>query len=77
MRGEQLSRQWRTLRQLEVAKNGLTGAEIAAESGVSLRTAYRDMDDLQLAGFQLYTDKVANVTRWRLIEDYRFTMLTS
>jgi predicted DNA-binding transcriptional regulator YafY len=72
MRGDQLSRQWRTLRQLEVAKNGLTAAEIAAQSGVSLRTAYRDMDDLQLAGFPLYTDKVANITRWRLIEDYRF-----
>jgi predicted DNA-binding transcriptional regulator YafY len=72
MRGDQLSRQWRTLRHLEVAKQGLTVAEISAESGVSLRTAYRDMDDLQLAGFPIYSEKEGKATRWRFIEDYRF-----
>jgi predicted DNA-binding transcriptional regulator YafY len=72
MRGDQLSRQWRILRRLEVSKHGLTAAEVAEESCVSLRTAYRDMDDLQLAGFPIYTEKEGQTTRWRLIEDYKF-----
>lgn len=38
MRGDQLSRQWRILRQIEVSKNGLTAAEIAKLGSVSLRT---------------------------------------
>jgi predicted DNA-binding transcriptional regulator YafY len=72
MRGDQLSRQWRILRRLEVSKHGLTAAEVAEEGDVSLRTAYRDMDDLQLAGFPIYTDKEGKTTRWRLIDDYEF-----
>ena len=74
MRGDQLSRQWRILRQLEVSKNGLTANEIAEEGDVSLRTAYRDMDDLQLAGFPIYTEKEGKVTRWRFIDDYKFKL---
>jgi predicted DNA-binding transcriptional regulator YafY len=72
MRGDQLSRQWRILRQLEVSKKGLTATEVSAEGGVSLRTAYRDMDDLQLAGFPIFTEKEGKVTRWRFIDDYKF-----
>lgn len=53
MRGEQFPRQWRILRKLEVSKKDLTAAEIEGESSVSLRTARRDMDDLQLAGFPI------------------------
>ena len=74
MRGDQLSRQWRVLRQLEVSKNGLPANEIAAEGGVSLRTAYRDMDHLQLAGFPIYTEKEGKDTRWRLMEGYNFNV---
>jgi len=51
MRGDQLSRQWRIIRQIETSKTGLTAAEIADLGNVSLRTAYRDLDDLQYAGF--------------------------
>jgi predicted DNA-binding transcriptional regulator YafY len=72
MRGDQLSRQWRILRRLEVSKHGLTAAEVAEESDVSLRTAYRDMDDLQLAGFPIYTEKEDKTTRWRFVDDYKF-----
>ena len=39
MRGDQLSRQWRVLRLLEVSRHGLTAAEVAEEGNVSLRTA--------------------------------------
>ncbi len=58
MRGDQLSRQWRILRQIEVSKNGLTAAEIAELGNVSHRTAYRDLGDLQLAGFPLFAEAV-------------------
>ncbi len=37
MRGDQLSRQWRILRQIETHRNGLTAAEIAKINQVSLR----------------------------------------
>ena len=72
MRGDQLSRQWRTLRQIEVSKNGMTAAEIADLGGVSLRTAYRDLDDLQLAGFPLYAEKGEKGNRWKFIDTYKF-----
>lgn len=55
-----------------MSKHGLTAAEVAEEGEISLRTAYRDMDDLQLAGFPIYTEKEGKTTRWRFIDDYRF-----
>ena len=70
MRGDQLSRQWQILRQIEVSKNGLTASEIAELCGVSLRTAYRDLDDLQFAGFPLYTEKGEKVNRWKFVDSY-------
>jgi predicted DNA-binding transcriptional regulator YafY len=72
MRGDQLSRQWRILRQLEVSKYGLTANQIAEAGRVSLRTAYRDMGDLEAAGFPLCAEKEGKVTRWRFMDDYRF-----
>jgi len=71
MRGDQLSRQWRILRQIEVSKNGLTAAEIAERGGVSPRTAYRDLDDLQLAGFPLFAEKGEKGNRWKFVDAYK------
>ena len=71
MRGDQLSRQWRILRQIEVSKNGLTAAEIAERGGVSPRTAYRDLDDLQLAGFPLFAEKSEKGNRWKFVDTYK------
>ena len=71
VRGDQLSRQWRILRQIEVSRNGLTAAEIADLSGGSLRTAYRDLDDLQQAGFPLYAEAGENGRRWMMVETYK------
>ncbi len=70
MRGDQLSRQWRIIRQIEASKIGLTATEIADLGDVSLRTAYRDLDDLQFAGFPLYTDKGEHGQRWKFIDSY-------
>jgi len=71
MRGDQLSRQWRVLRQLEVSKQGITANKIAELSGTSLRTAYRDLDDLQLAGFPLYSETRDGCQCWKFIDTYQ------
>jgi predicted DNA-binding transcriptional regulator YafY len=72
MRGDQLSRHWRILKQVELSKNGLTAAKIAEIGGASLRTAYRDLSDLQLAGFPLYTEKGEKGNRWKFVDTYKF-----
>lgn len=72
MRGDQLSRQWRILSRLEVSKNGLTANQVAEEGGVSLRTAYRDIADLEAAGFPILTEKEGKTTRWRFMDNYQF-----
>ena len=72
MRGDQLSRHWRILKQIELSKNGLTAAKIAEIGGASLRTAYRDLSDLQLAGFPLYTEKGKKGNLWKFVDTYKF-----
>lgn len=71
MRGDQLSRQWRILRQIEGSRNGLTAAAIAEMGNVSLRTTYRDLDDLQLAGFPLHTEKGETGRQWKFVDSYQ------
>jgi predicted DNA-binding transcriptional regulator YafY len=74
VRGDQLSRQWRVLRQLEVSKKGITANKVAELGGTSLRTAYRDLDDLQLAGFPIYSEKRDGCQSWKFVESYRFNL---
>ena len=74
MRGDQLSRQWRILRQIEASRYGLTAAEVAELGGVSLKTGYRDLNDLQMAGFPLYAERGKSGRRWRFIDNYRFKL---
>jgi len=74
MRGDQLSRQWQILRRLESGHSGCTVVEIMAFAGVSQRTAYRDLDDLQRAGFPIYAERVGDEKRWRLVEGYHFAV---
>jgi predicted DNA-binding transcriptional regulator YafY len=52
----------------------LTAVEIADLGNVSLRTAYRDLDDLQYAGFPLYTDKEEYGQRWKFIDTYQSSL---
>ena len=75
MRGDQLARQWRVLRKIEGSPQGLTVKEIEELEGVSNRTAYRDLEALQGAGFPLYTDKGEGPgQRWKFIETYKFSV---
>jgi hypothetical protein len=46
MRGDQLSRQWRTIRASEASLNGLTVTEIAQREETGIHTIYRDLEVL-------------------------------
>ena len=75
MRGDQLARQWRVLKKIEGSPQGLTVKEIEELGGVSNRTAYRDLEALQDAGFPLYTDKGEGPgQRWKFVETYKFSV---
>jgi predicted DNA-binding transcriptional regulator YafY len=76
MRGNQLTRQWRILRLIEASRNGLTVAEVNERVGGSPRTTYRDLDDLQNAGFPLYAESSKSGSRWKFVEDYKLKLPT-
>jgi predicted DNA-binding transcriptional regulator YafY len=65
-RGRQILRQWKLLRSLEAARRGLSPAELrdAVEEICSPRTIYRDLEQLQSAGFPLSTEN----GRWRVLK---------
>jgi predicted DNA-binding transcriptional regulator YafY len=67
-RGDQLSRQWKIIQTLMAATRGRSAAELADEHGCHSRTAYRDLEALQQAGFPLYTDKDDHRTLWSILE---------
>jgi predicted DNA-binding transcriptional regulator YafY len=72
MRRDQLIRQWSLLSRLEARQAGLTVAQMASGGSVSERTVYRDLDDLQAAGFPLHSVKEDGETRWRFVDGYAF-----
>jgi predicted DNA-binding transcriptional regulator YafY len=72
MRGDQIIRQWKILRRLEAAASTeLTVTELAEEGGRSPRTAYRDLEDLQSAGFPIYQERSEKGSCWKLLDSYR------
>lgn len=64
-RGQQVSRQWRILGMLERARHGKTAKELYGALGgtISERTIFRDLEQLQEAGFPIYGEG----GRWRLL----------
>ena len=75
MQGDQLSRQWRTIRAIEASPIGLTVTEIAQREETGFRTIYRDLGALQAAGFPLYTEKIDWTNRWAFIGPFKFRIL--
>lgn len=69
-RGNQIARQWRILRLIEGAKNGLRAREIYEALGgdISERTVFRDLQHLQEAGFPLWKEDGQD-GRWRVLGD--------
>lgn len=64
MRGDQLTRQSRIIREIEASLNGLPVAEIAKREEIGIRTFCRYLESLQAAGFPLYNERVERGNRW-------------
>jgi proteasome accessory factor B len=65
-RNAEVIRQWEIVRTLEASRHGQTVAELAARTGVSRRTVWRDLIALQEAGFPLADESARGGARWRL-----------
>lgn len=72
MQGDQLSRQWRTIREIKASPNGLTVTEIAQREETGMRTIYRDLEALQATDFPLYTERADRVNHWAFIDTFKF-----
>ncbi len=62
----QIPRQWRILRKLEAHRYGLPVSELAADEDCGIRTIYRDLRDLQEAGFPIVQERRGRQSLWRL-----------
>ena len=67
-RGDQLGRQWQIIQILVSSKMGKSAAELATDLECHPRTLYRDLEALQVAGFPIYTEKVAGKNLWSLLD---------
>ena len=74
MRGDQLARQWRLLKRIETSRQGITVSSLAQYEEIPVRTAYRDLEALQEAGFPLYTENTDQGRLWFLMEDYALNL---
>lgn len=70
-RGTQVTRQLRLLQLIDSRRRGIRVEEIVALLGVRRRTVYRDLEQLQAAGFPLVSLAEAGERRWQLSEGYR------
>ncbi len=71
MRGEQLARQWQLIQRLARSRVGVSLDDLAEESGVVLRTVYRDLDALMLAGFPVVSEKRDGRVYYRFLDSFR------
>lgn len=67
-RGDQLTRQWRIIQALTIARGGKTVQGLSKELGCHTRTVYRDLEALQQAGFPVYTETEGGRSRWALLD---------
>lgn len=63
-----MARQWRLIKAIASANQGITAAQLAKQEEVELRTVYRDIQTLQDAGFPLYGKKEGRSTKWSLVD---------
>jgi len=73
-RGDQLARQWRIIQILISSRMGKSAADLANELEYGVRTIYRDLEALQLAGFPLYTEKVGGKSIWSVLDTVKHHM---
>lgn len=75
-RGNQIARQWTIIKILDTRPRGVTIADLTRELNCHPRTIYRDLDDLQNAGFPIYSDLVDGVGYWQFVDGYRTSLPT-
>jgi len=65
-RNAEVIRQWNILRSIEAARFGRSVHDLADETGVTIRTIYRDLEALQQVGFPLLDEERDNHKYWKL-----------
>lgn len=75
-RGNQVTRQWNLIKTLDGARRGVSINDLAVELNCTPRTVYRDLDDLQAAGFPITSEMLDGVGYWQFVDGYRVSLPT-
>lgn len=67
-RGDQLGRQWQIIQTLLSSKRGKSALELSEEIECNLRTVYRDLEALQIAGFPICNEREDGKNLWSLLD---------
>ena len=67
-RGDQLGRQWQIIQTLLSSKRGRPALELSEELECNLRTVYRDLEALQIAGFPICNEREDGKNLWSLLD---------
>ena len=67
-RGDQLGRQWQIIQTLLSSKRGRSALELSEELECNLRTVYRDLEALQIAGFPICNEREDGKNLWSLLD---------
>ena len=67
-RGDQLGRQWQIIQTLLSSKRGRSALELSEELECNLRTIYRDLEALQIAGFPICNEREDGKNLWSLLD---------
>jgi len=73
-RGDQLSRQWKIIQALIASRRGRSVPELAEMADCHVRTVYRDLEALQVAGFPVTTERDGHRMIWSLLDPARHTL---
>ncbi len=75
-RGNQVTRQWNLIKILDASRRGVSINDLAVELNCTPRTVYRDLDDLQAAGFPITNEMLDGVGYWQFVDGYRVSLPT-
>ncbi len=75
-RGNQVTRQWNLIKTLDGSRRGVSINDLAVELNCTPRTVYRDLDDLQAAGFPITSEMLDGVGYWQFVDGYRVSLPT-
>lgn len=67
-RGDQLGRQWQIIQTLLSSKQGKSAQDLSQELACHLRTIYRDLEALQIAGFPICNEREEGKNLWSLMD---------